>query len=281
MRALAILAVPVLALASARTADAGACLSAEEADEGMASIEAYAKAKARSEERERNYQWLCVELDAQRLRRRIERACRVILDRDGLESPCATIVAAAGVAQLGKHDLYAWAAERLEDPLTYGADLGSTRIQVLGLMGDPRGLPALLDAWKAAIPRAAAREKHRRSMMGWSAWRQDAARSLGALGGKDEIAFLDEQAKATKDSFVARACRDAIAAIEKRLAKAAAAAPAAPTAPASASPAAPAAAPAAPKAAPASAPAASKGASPPKAPAAASPPKAPAAGAPR
>jgi len=236
MRALTILTVFVFAFALEQTAGAGACLDAQEADEGMAMIEAFAKAKAKSEEAEYDYRWLCVRLDAMRLRPRIERACRAILDRDGLKSPCAAVAASAGVAQLGKHDLYAWATAQLDDPFTYGAAIGSTTIVMIGRMGDPRGLQALLDAWKAAIPRAAAREKNHRSMMGWSAWRQDAARAIGALGGKDEIAFLDEQAKATKDSFVAKACRDASATIAKRLANAAAASQLPPASPVSPQP---------------------------------------------
>lgn len=56
--------------------------------------------------------------------------------------------------------------------------------------------------WKAAIPRSEEHEKRRSRMAGWSVWRQHAAEALGVLGGRDEIAFLDEQAKATKDRFV-------------------------------------------------------------------------------
>jgi len=98
-------------------------------------------------------------------------------------------------------------------------------------MGDPRGVALVVDAWKAAIPRAEEREKRRDSMQGWSVWRQSAAEALGMIGGKDEIPFLEEQAKATKDIFVAKACRDAIAAIQKRLAAKPAPAPAKPAAP--------------------------------------------------
>jgi hypothetical protein len=67
---------------------------------------------------------------------------------------------------------------------------------------------------------AEAREKRHREMASWSGWRQRAAQAIGVLGGKSEIPFLEEQAKATKDKHVAKACRDAIAAIEKRTAAA-------------------------------------------------------------
>ena len=76
----------------------------------------------------------------------------------------------------------------------------------------------LQERGNTAIPRAEKNEKRRSAMMNWSVWRPYAAESLGAVGGKDESAFLEEQAKATKDSYVAKACRTAIAAIEKRLA---------------------------------------------------------------
>jgi hypothetical protein len=200
-----------------RTADAGVCVSPDEADEGMKEIEAFAKVKTK--DGDQSYGWLCVELDAPRFKKRIERACRVILDRDGMKSPCATLAGAAGIAMLGKHDIYAFATERPDDPIKYGGGPAVTKTVMLGRMGDPRALPVLLETWKAAIPRAEEHEKRRRSMAGWSVWRQHAAEALGALGGPDEIAFLDEQAKATKDRFVANACRNAIKAIEKRLAK--------------------------------------------------------------
>ena len=217
VRASIIGVVLVLALALARTAYAGACVSSDEADEGMAVIEAYAKAKTK--EREGDYRWMCVEIDAQRLRKRIERACRVILDRDGMKSPCATLAGAAGITMLGKHDIYAFVTDQPDDPINYAGVVGATKTMMLGRMGDPRALPLLLALWKAAIPRAEEHEQRRRSMSGWSVWRQHAAEALGVLGGRDEIAFLDEQAKATKDRFVANACRGAIKAIEKRLAK--------------------------------------------------------------
>ncbi len=47
-----------------------------------------------------------------------------------------------------------------------------------------------------------------------------AGRGAGArdVGGAAEKPFLEEQAKATKDGFVRKACLDAVAAIDKRLA---------------------------------------------------------------
>jgi hypothetical protein len=84
-------------------------------------------------------------------------------------------------------------------------------------MKDARAVAIVVDMWKTAIPRAAEREKKHREMASWSGWRQRAAAVLGDLGGAVEQAFLEDQAKATKDTHVATACRDAAAAIAKRL----------------------------------------------------------------
>jgi hypothetical protein len=131
------------------------------------------------------------------------------------------------MTKLGAHDLFTAALEPPDDPLAYQGNVGFgvSRTQVLGRMGDPRGAAVIVERWKAALPRAEQQAKRRHAMMSWSVWRQDAAAALGAVGGKEDLAFLDEQAKATKDRFVAKACRDAIAAIEKRLAPAAPAVP--------------------------------------------------------
>ncbi|HWO20056.1 MAG TPA: HEAT repeat domain-containing protein [Kofleriaceae bacterium] len=262
MRAVVILIVmgAALAAAPARTASAGVCVDESEADDGMKLIEAFAKDKSKGKAVEEGYGWICVEVDALRLKSRIERACRKILDRDGIQSRCTIAVAAAGIPKLGDHDIYAFVVAMADDPLVHPGNIGTTRLLLLGRMGDARAVPKIVELWKETLPRAAKSEKNRPAMMGWSVWRQEAAEVLGKLGGKDEVPFLEEQAQATKDSFVAKACRAAIAAINKRLAAAPAAAtpaattPTAPAAPAPASPAAPATAPVQPKPAPAAAP---------------------------
>lgn len=212
----------VLSFAAARTASAGVCLSEEEANQDMQLIEVFAKDKSKGKEVDEAYGWLCVQMDALRFKPRIERACKAILDRDGIKSPCTIVAASAGFARLGAHDVYAAVMQISEDPIASAGGAGLSKMTMVGRMGDPRAVPVILETWKAAIPRAEQREKRRLEMGSWSLWRQDAAGALGRLGGKDELAFLDEQAKATKDRFVAKACRDAIAAIEKRLAAAAA-----------------------------------------------------------
>lgn len=181
----------------------------------MAEIEAFA-GNRESAPHVDELNWDCAELDAIRLKARIERACRVILDRDGPKSPCARLAAVAGFAQLGKHDLYALVLSLPEDPVAWEAVQRITRVTMLGRMGDPRGGKVILDAWNAAIPRAEQSAGRRDRMAAWSRWRQQAAAALGAIGGPAEIAFLAAQAKATQDAYVAKECRKAIAAIEKR-----------------------------------------------------------------
>ena len=211
-------------LASAHIAAAGYCIDTMEKDLAMKGIEAFAKDKKTIPPNE-SLDWECAEMDAIRFKTRIERTCRMILDRDGIKSPCARLAALAGFAKLGDHDLYTLVLKQPEDPVQWESVQGFTRAAILGRMGDPRGVSVILETWKAAIPRAAKNEKRRDRMQAWSVWRQQAATALGAIGGQVEIPFLDEQAKTTKDTYVAKECRNAMAAIEKRVNAAAPAAP--------------------------------------------------------
>ncbi|MCE9576083.1 MAG: hypothetical protein K8W52_23225 [Deltaproteobacteria bacterium] len=71
-------------------------------------------------------------------------------------------------------------------------------------------------AWKAGLAdRRAGRARYADDL---ARWRHAAARTLGRLGGADERAFLDEQAKSARDRGVRRACAVASVAIGKRLA---------------------------------------------------------------
>lgn len=213
---------------AARSASAGACINDVENDQAMEEIEAFAK-DAKSGLDAGSLSWECAEIDAIRLRPRIERACRVILDRDeardgdrdGRQSPCARLAAIAGFAKLGRHAFYDLVVKLPEDPLRWESVQGFPRVLILGRIGDPRGAAVILQTWRAALPRAAKDEGRRDRMQAWSLWRQRAAAALGALGGRDEAAFLDEQARATRDTHVAKACRGAIAAIDRRVGAAA------------------------------------------------------------
>jgi hypothetical protein len=137
------------------------------------------------------------------------------MDRDGDTSECVDVVAAAGVATLGKHDIFAIVSAYKEDPLN---SLGGhwPKLDLLGAMGDARGATLIVDTWTAQIPRAERFAKSSNVMEQWSSWRKHAAAKLGLLGGDKERDFLDAQAKATKDKRIAQLCRDAIKQIDSR-----------------------------------------------------------------
>src|SRR4051812_6299825 len=210
------LLVLVVLIATAGRAWAGLDCDPETA---VKDVEAAAKDKAKAAEAERNYSFLCAEGLAAKWKPRIGKACEKILDRDGEKgNPCIVVAASAGFVKLGKHDLFELVGKIPEDPIEYDGGVGFRKTDLYAGMGDPRGSAAIVEMWKAAIPRADAREKkHRQSMVDWSSWRQSATVNLGKLGDADAKAFLEEQAKATKDTHVRDACNDAAAAIAKRI----------------------------------------------------------------
>jgi len=177
-------------------------------------LEALAKNKAANSEQI----WFCLPGSDASLKPRIEKACTTIIKRDGDKSPCVQDAAAAGFGKLADRDLVPLVAALDEDPIEESGRFGYYRATLLARIGDPRGAKLIVDWWKEAQPRADAREKKHREMASWSSWRRFAAEALGGLGGAEDQAFLEDQAKATKDKHVAQACRDGAAAIAKRLA---------------------------------------------------------------
>ncbi len=149
---------------------------------------------------------------------RIFKACDKILDHDARDRTCWVILSSLGKTMIGKHDVFAWVVAQALDPWEVNPSLPDYPLYLFKDLGDPRGVAVIVDMWKRSIPKAEKKEKRHVGMSDWSGWRQHAAEALAVLGGADEKAFLDEQAKATKDTYVAQACRDAIAAIDKRLA---------------------------------------------------------------
>jgi hypothetical protein len=226
----------VLALVIAtRPVLAGACLDIFEDTDNLKQLEEFASRRGKQKPPGNEIDpWLCVELamgnDAvldgstgtydkagtQRLHKRAIAACTKVLDRDGDAGECVFILAAGGLAKVGAHDIFELVGKLPEDPLD---SVGGWRRKpsLYGAMGDPRGAAIVAEMWRATIPRAAEWEKMHRSMADWSAWRQLAADALGKLGGADEKAFLEQQATATKDKYVEKACRDAAEKIAKRL----------------------------------------------------------------
>jgi hypothetical protein len=208
--------VLLVMLLTAGTARAGLFCDPESA---LADIEAAAKDKAKLVDVDRNYAYLCAENLAAKWRPRLGKACEKLLDRDGeKDNTCVFVAASNGFTKLGKHDVFALVGKLHEDPIEIEGGVGMGKTDLYAAMGDPRGVTAIMDMWKAAIPRAEAREKkHRQTMADWSAWRQGAAANLGKIGDADAKSFLEEQAKATVDTHVRDACNDAAAAIAKRI----------------------------------------------------------------
>lgn len=137
-------------------------------------------------------------------------ACTRLLDKIPEDPLCVEVAARLGKAELGGHDIVAAIAKqpnRLEDARP--ADL-------IAAIGAPRGAAVIIARWKQLVPAAAKKERDADAMNSWAAWRLSAAAALGITGGADARAFLDEQAKATIDRGVKRACAAAIAAIDKR-----------------------------------------------------------------
>lgn len=188
-------------------------------DQNLRLVEAFAKDRSKPPPDD-SYAWMCLEGGTEKLRARIEKACLKIVERDGERSPCMRVAAGAGIAKLGGHDVFAFVARMPEDPLN--SEAGSwPKLWFLSQLGDPRAAAVIVDMWRAALVRADQLDKANRHSYAteWSSWRQRAAPVLGALGGADDQAFLVAQAAATKDRYVAQACRDAADAIGKRLAR--------------------------------------------------------------
>ncbi len=148
-------------------------------------------------------------------------ACKTILARDGAHPTCIR-----GAIHLGKKalagidfltELRAWE----HDPWKGGGRVLPLYVE----LGHRDAVIRVLEVWKSSMDEAAHREQtlegwqRKQSRLAWSQWRQQATAVFRALGEPDVTSFLAEQAKST-DRSVARACLDAIRAIERRREKA-------------------------------------------------------------
>jgi len=141
---------------------------------------------------------------------RLLAACTKLLDQIPEDPLCIEIAARLGKAELGGHDIVAAIAKqpnRLED---------ARPNDLIAAIGAPRGAAVVMARWKQLVPAAAQKERDADAMNSWAAWRLSAAAALGITGDAGARGFLEEQAKATIDRGVKRACAAAIAAIGKR-----------------------------------------------------------------
>lgn len=145
---------------------------------------------------------------------RVEKACTKILERERDNDACVELAVRMAKTELGGVTL-------LEAALGWKLDVWNwdgwqSRLWVLGTIGDARAAQKLVDTWTANLPVAAKREKRGWSLQAWAGWRTEAAEAIGKVGVAEHAAFLREQAGATKDRYVKKACLAAAAAIDKR-----------------------------------------------------------------
>jgi len=143
--------------------------------------------------------------------------CEKILARGPWDN-CLVLAASLGVATVGKRDVFEWIAKQDRRPWFSSPGTPEFPIQLFASFGDPRAVPLIVATWKEWIPKSEVYEHKHANMAEWASWRMSAASALGALGGADEQAFLEEQTRATVDTHVRDACNDAAAKIAKRLA---------------------------------------------------------------
>lgn len=179
----------------------------------LASLEASAKTRTK----EHSGSWsMC--LDGDRADRdRIVKACAKILDDAPDDLGCNLLVASVGATTAGAHDVFAFIAKQFQAKDYARQAEPAWALQSFHDMADPRAAAMIVERWKYLALVMARYEKVHHVMEEWSAWRQASASALGATGGKDDAAFLVEQAGATRDVHVREACAAGAAQIQNRL----------------------------------------------------------------
>lgn len=221
MRTCWVLVASVVTLASVRAEAGMMCMTREDFAQAAADLEGYAKNKLDAYD---TTTLLCARAGLappaegvtipKGYGARIEKACTKILEREHDNEACIELAVRMHKTELGGVTL-------LEAALGWTLDVWNwdgmqTRLWVLGTIGDARAAQKLVDTWKANVPVAAKREKRGWSLQAWAGWRKEAAEAIGKVGVAEHAAFLREQAGATKDRYVKKACLAAAAAIDKR-----------------------------------------------------------------
>lgn len=222
-------AFAVCVIVAPRLARAGACGGGGEAE----IVELELRAKSPSAKPGVAYVDLCWgdffdELNPRpALAKRFNRACATILAREPADVLCVTASVYQGKREHGGVTLFEAIAGWDRDPWTgvswaLGSD--SRTLDLFAKLADPRAAALVIETWRASLPVSVAKERDlvrwekKTALVRWSRWRQQAAGIVGALGDPtpETLSFLTEQAAATKDRAVKRACLAAVRALNKR-----------------------------------------------------------------
>jgi hypothetical protein len=150
----------------------------------------------------------------QKLAARFINACETIVQDDPDNLMCIRWSVELGAKKLGQLDLLDATTTLFE--LRPFEELGSLGVHMLVKLDDARALPSVKENWIAGDKDKRARSEKNEMVYRWSIWRHAAVKLFASRGAPDDIAFLRDEMKRTKDASVRRAITRAIKAIEKR-----------------------------------------------------------------
>jgi hypothetical protein len=150
----------------------------------------------------------------QKLAARFINACEMIVQSDPDNRMCIQWSVELGAKKLGQLDLVEATTTLFE--LQPFEDMGSLGIHMLVKLDDARALPIVKEKWLAGDKDKRARSDKHEMVYRWSIWRHAAIKLFASRGTADDVEFLRDEMKRTKDASVRRAITRAIKAIEKR-----------------------------------------------------------------
>jgi hypothetical protein len=154
-----------------------------------------------------------IEGDA-KLRARFVKAGETIAQSDPDNRMCIQWSVELGAKKLGALDLVDATMKLFE--LRPFEDMGSLGIHMLVKLDDARALPVVKEKWLAGDNDKRAKSDKNEMVYRWSIWRHAAVKLFASRGTADDIVFLRDEMKRTKDASVRRAIAKAIKAIERR-----------------------------------------------------------------
>jgi hypothetical protein len=213
----------VAAFRAARAAEAGDCSGG--GPDVIKELEAYARGKQKEKPAPDH---LCIEqgvMEDRKLTKRFLAACQKIVARDPKDGFCIGWSIEMGAKTLGTLDLFTavtglWKIE----PFIYGNGVVDSYV----VLDDPRSVPLMREAWRAADSDKRATSSNRQHAHNFLVFRHAAVKLMAKHGDATDAAFLTDQATRAKDRGLKRAIARALAAIDKRTAAQRTTAPAPP-----------------------------------------------------